>query len=444
MMQKWTRLVPAFLRSRLEGRSSLQNAIRNTGWLLADSIFKMLVGLAVGVWVARYLGPERFGLFSFALAFVTLFAPLASLGLEDIVVRDLVHDQSAKDEILGTAFVLKLIGGLTSCAAAIAVIHALRPGDREGQWLVGILALGGVFQALGVIESWFHSQVQAKYAVLARSTAFLVCSIAKAALVIWRASLTWFAVVTTAEVALTSLGLVAAYTSRTGRATAWRATLTTARSLVRDSWPLFFSVVSITLYQRIDQIMLQEMAGSSEVGIYSVAVRLADAWVFIPSAIYWSAFPSILEAKRTSEAAFLERLQRFYNLMAFAAYVVAVGATVAGPWLVGLLFGDAYSGSGMILVILVWANLFTNLEIARTAFLNAQNWNRLYLAAIVLGAALNVALNYVLIPRFGGLGAAVASLVAYWFAAHGSCFVFRDLRRTGLMLTRAMLYPRVW
>jgi O-antigen/teichoic acid export membrane protein len=130
--------------------------------------------------------------------------------------------------------------------------------------------------------------------------------------------------------------------------------------------------------------------------------------------------------------------------MAVSAYVVAVGATVAGPWLVRVLFGESYSGAGAILVVLSWANLFTSLEIARTAFLNAQNWNRVYLAMIVAGGVLNIALNLVLIPRFGGLGAAVASLVAYWFAAHGSCFLFKNLRRTGLMLTKAMLYPKVW
>jgi O-antigen/teichoic acid export membrane protein len=404
----------------------------------------MLVGLAVGVWVARHLGPEQYGLLSFAMAFVTLFAPLASLGLEDIVVRNLVRDPAVKEETLGTAFVLRLVGGASSIAAATLVVSLLVTSDGLTRWLVAILAAGALFQAFNVIECWFNSQVQAKYTVLARSAAFLVCSALRIALIVTGASLIWFAVVATVEVALASIGLVTVYRARGGTLVSWRPTLVTARSLIADSWPLFFSIISITLYQRIDQVMLQAAVGSAEVGIYSVAVRLVDAWAFIPSAIYWSVFPSILEAKREGEAVFHERLQRFYNLMAFSAYVVAVGATVAGPWLVRVLFGESYSGAGAILVVLSWANLFTSLEIARTAFLNAQNWNRVYLAMIVAGGALNIALNLVLIPRFGGLGAAVASLVAYWFAAHGSCFLFKNLRRTGLMLTKAMLYPKVW
>lgn len=439
----WTAVLPATLRAKLEGQT-LRTVVRNTGWLVADNVLRMLVGLAVGVWVARYLGPERYGLLSFALAFVTLFAPLASLGLEDIVVRNLVRDPARREETLGSAFALRIAGGAASLVAASAAVYLLRSSDALSRVLVAILAAGGLFQAFNVIDCWFNSQVQSKYAVMARSAAFLAGSAARIALIVTGASLVWFAVVATVEVALASAGLIAAYRARAGSLSRWRATAAGARSLVADSWPLFFSVISITLYQRIDQVMLQQSVGSAEVGVYSVAVRLVEAWVFVPSALYWSAFPSILQAKLEGEELFHERLQRFYNLMALSAYAVAVGATIAGPWLVRVLFGESYARAGVMVVVLAWANLFTTLEIARTAFLNAQNWNRVYLVMILAGGALNVALNLVLIPRFGGTGAAVASLVSYWFAAHGSCFLFRDLRRTGVMLTKALLYPRVW
>jgi O-antigen/teichoic acid export membrane protein len=97
-----------------------------------------------------------------------------------------------------------------------------------------------------------------------------------------------------------------------------------------------------------------------------------------------------------------------------------------------------------MLAVLIWSNIFTGLEMARSAFLTTMNWTRLYLLTVFLGCALNVALNLYLIPRYGGMGAVVASLIAYWFAAHGSCFLFKPLRRTGAMLTRALLYPKVW
>ncbi|MCR4321033.1 MAG: oligosaccharide flippase family protein, partial [Candidatus Brocadiaceae bacterium] len=143
--------------------TSLQNILVNTGWLFADRILRMGVGLFVGVWVARYLGPEQFGLYSYALAFVSLFGAFATLGLDGIVVRDIVRDPACKYETLGTAFVLKLIGGSLTFLLVIIAISLLRPHDRLTHWLVGITAVGMIFQAFDTIDFWFQSQVKSKY-----------------------------------------------------------------------------------------------------------------------------------------------------------------------------------------------------------------------------------------------------------------------------------------
>jgi O-antigen/teichoic acid export membrane protein len=444
MNQAWTKYLPAFLRAKIEDRESLQNIVSNTGWQFADNILRMGVALVIGIWLARYLGPEQFGLLSYALAFVALFSALSSLGLDDIIVRDIVQNQSGKDEILGTAFLLKLLGGAFAFLAAVGTVFVLRPGDGLSHWLVGIIGLGAVFQAFNVVEFWFHSQVQAKYAVFARNAAFLLCSLGKIVLILAAAPLVAFAWIALAEVLAGAAGLIVAYQARGSRLRNWSGSLKKAAGLLKDSWPLMLSGMVIMVYLRIDQVMLGEMAGNEEVGIYSVAVRLAEVWYFIPSAIYWSLFPGIVEAKAVSDELFYERLQKLYNLAALSAYAVAIPVTLLAQWLVPALFGEAYARGGLMLAVLVWSNLFTSLEMARSGFLTAMNWTRLYFLAVSLGCVLNVVLNYFLIPRYGGMGAVIASLVAYWFAAHGSCFFFKPLRRTGFMLTRAMVYPKAW
>lgn len=404
----------------------------------------MVVGLAVSIWVARYLGTAQYGLLSYALAFCALFMPLASLGLEEIVVRDIVRDPSSRDEKLGTAFVLKLFGGLAAFFVPTALVFVLRPDDLTSQWLVGITAIGSTFQAINIIEYWFNSQVQAKYAAIARSAAFVACAVVKIALILLGAPLVSFAIVSTIEVVLYAFGLVIAYQIKSGLLRNWLVTLTCSRSLLRDSWPLLFTNVSVMIYQRIDQVMLMQMAGSQEVGIYSVAVRLTEVWIFIPAVLFWSLFPSILDARQISDELFYERLQKFYNLMALIAYAIAIPMTFLSQWLVGTLFGVEYSGAGKMLAVLIWANVFWSLEMARSAFLFSMNWNRFYLLTVMLACILNVGLNLLLIPEYGGMGAVIASVVAYWFAAHGSCFIVRPLFRTGAMITRAILCPKVW
>lgn len=440
----WLRCLPAGLRARIAGEDAVRHALGNTGWQFADSLLRLGGGLLLGIWMARYLGPEQFGLLSYALALYLLFSALAGFGLDDILVRDVVRDPAARDEIVGTAFLLRLASGIVAFAGAAGVVVLLRPDDSLSHWLVGIIAAGLVFQAFNVIEYWFHSRVQARSVVLARDAAFLLGALFKIGLLLAAAPLVYFAWVALLEIAAGAAGLIVAYRYSGGRLRQWRYSRQRAVGLFRDSWPLMLSLIVITVYLRIDQVMLGEMVGDEEVGIYAVAVRFAEAWYFIPTALYWTLFAGIVEARAISDELFYARLQRFYNLAALAAYAVAVPVTLIAQWLVPTLFGEVYARGGLMLAVLIWANLFTGLEMARSAFLTTMNWTRLYLATVLLGCALNIALNYLLIPRYGGMGAAVASVISYWFAAHGACFLFRPLRRTGAMLTRALLCPKGW
>ena len=436
--------MPEFLREKTKDDPALGRIAGNIGWQFADHLLRMGVGLVVGIWLARYLGPDRFGLFSYALSLVAIFTTMASLGLDDLIVREVVREPGEKDRILGTAFLLKLSGGILAFLLSFGAVAILRPGEMESLWLVGIIAAGGLFQSLNVIEFWFHAQVQAKYVALTRCCAFLFCSLIKVGLILAEAPLVAFAWVALFEVVVGMFGLFVAYRLRGGKILDWHARAARAKGLIKDSWPLLLSSMVIMIYLRIDQVMLGEMAGDAEVGIYSVAVRLAEVWYFIPSALYWSLFPGIVEAKAVDEELFYGRLQSLYNLVAFSAYAVALPVALTAHWLVPVLFGEAFARGGPMLAVLVWANIFMGLEMARSGFLTAMNWTRIYLLAVSLGCVLNVALNWLLIPRYGGMGAVVASLAAYWFAAHGSCFIFKPLRRTGGMLTRALVWPKVW
>lgn len=444
MNQTWTRYLPAFIRERVDGRHALQLAIGNTGWLFADNILRLGVGLLVSVWVTRYLGPEQFGSLSFATAFVFVFSSLASLGLDWIVVRNIVRDPTRRDETLGSAFLLKLLGGVVTFGLTLAAIALLRPTDQMIRLLVGIIAAGTIFQAFGTIGFHFQSQVQSRYAVYAKSSSYLFISAAKVVLILLHAPLVAFAWAGAIEIVLGAVGLVVAYRISNHHLRNWRATRAMAEELLRDSWPLLLTDIVMLAYMRLDQIMLGEMAGSAEVGIYSVAVLLADAWCFIPMAVTSSVFPSVVEARERDTELFHQRLQKYYNLMAFLGYAVAIPVTLVAGWVVTFLYGSAYHAAGSMLTGLIWAGLFINLTIARSSFLTAMNWTRLHFITDFLGLVCNVALNLVLIPRLGGMGAVIASVAAYWFVAHGSCFLFKPLFRTGFMLTRAMLYPKIW
>ena len=436
--------LPAFVRLRIEGQYNLQKIIGNIGWMFADKFMRMGVGLFVGVWVARYLGPEQFGLFSYAGAFVAIFSAIATLGLDGIVVRDIVREPECSNEILGTVFILRLFGGLIAFIMTMTAILVLQPVDPLTHWLVGIIALGNIFQSFDTIDLWFQSQVQGRYSVYAKNTAFILLAVVKFVLVLLKAPLIAFAWAGTAEIIVGAGGLVIAYWASGGKISSWKKSLELGQRLLHDSWALIFSSIVIVVYMRIDQVMLGNMVGSREVGVYSAAVGLAEVWYFFPGAVVLSTFPSIVEALKESDELFYNRLQKLYNLMALLAYMVAIPVTFFASTIVEIFYGVAYVKAGPMLALLIWAGIFTNLGMARSSFLTAMNWTKIHFVTVFMGCIINVVLNLILIPRYGGMGAVIASCVAYWFAAHGACFIYRPLFRTGVMLTRAMFYPKFW
>ncbi|MCI0564024.1 MAG: flippase, partial [Nitrososphaera sp.] len=243
-----------------------------------------------------YLGPDDFGIYNYAHALVGLFAVLAGLGLDGIVVREIVRGSAARYEVLGTAFALKLISGVLALVLAVLVVSLLRPDDALTRWLVGILAAGMMFQCFSVIDLWFQSQVRAKYSVCARTLAFLVVVATFVTLILKKAPLIAFALTSLAETVLAAAAFVVLYTVTGHRIRAWRFNGVWGKTLIKDGWPLILSGLTIMVYMKIDQIMIGEMIGGRAVGLYSAATRISEVWYFVPVAVVSSVFPTLLRS----------------------------------------------------------------------------------------------------------------------------------------------------
>jgi O-antigen/teichoic acid export membrane protein len=412
----WLRYLPSFLRTRITSHPSSITILSNIGWLFSDTLLRMIVGLLVGIWIARYLGPDRYGLLNYAIAFVSLFSAVASMGLQDIVVRDIVRNPTSSPETMGTSFLLRLVGGLIAFMLILASISFLQPKDALTVGVVAIIGFTLIFQASDVIKYWFESQVQSKYNVWVQNGALLIFAAVKVMLILLEAELLAFVWAMFAEALIVAIGLFAIYLWKGGKLSAWSPGYTRAKSLLRDSWPLILSAIAITVYMRIDQIMIGQMLGNKAVGIYTAAVRISELWYFIPVAIVASVFPSILEAKKKNEAIYIQRLQRLFDLMVLLSLAVALPMTFLSDWIVLLLFGPDYIGAGAVLAIHVWAALFVFLGVANSRWFIAENRQILSLQRTLLGALANVGLNLLMIPKFGIIGAAYATVLSYAIA----------------------------
>lgn len=398
--------------SLLKSSDRLRGIIANIGWLFADRILRMGVGLFVGVWVARYLGVEQFGVFNYATAFVALFSTLSTLGLDAIVVRSIVREPEKRAEILGTAFWLKLFGGIAALVLAVSSIIVVRHDDQLTISLVAILSSVGIFQAFDTIDLWFQSQVQSKYTVIAKNTAFVIIALVKVTLISIHAPLIAFAWTSLGEVGLGAIGLIISYKIRGYSPWLWPWSSPLAKTLLKESWPLILSGVTIMIYMRIDQIMLGQMIGDKAVGLYSAATRISEVWYFIPMAIASSVSPAIYAAKEVSEALYYQRIKQFLRLLSLLSIVFAVPMSFLSGTIITVLFGKSYEASASILAIHIWASLFVFMGVGTSSWFIAEGLTQFALRRTIMGAITNVFLNIFLIPTYGGVGAAIATVIS--------------------------------
>ena len=425
---------------QLKSHSKLRAIAGNTAWLVGDRILRMVGGLLVGVWVARYLGSEQYGLFNYALAFVSLLTPIVTLGLDNVVIRYLVKENSHRDEILGTTLVLKLAGGIVSVLLAVIIIFGLEKDTTLTVWLVAILAMTGVFQAADTIDLWFQSQIRSKYSVIARNAAYLLSTVFKVVLILTKASLLAFAWATLAEIVIGAIGLVVIYqTQEAVKFTNWKWSFSTAKRLIRESLPLIFSGFAILIFMKVDQIMLGQMIGDSEVGIYSAAVRISELWYFIPATIVSSVTPAIYAAKEKSEQHYYKRITQLIRLLAYTSLVIAIPMTFLSKNIVLIMFGSEYVAAGSILAVHIWASIFVFMGLATSPWFIAEGLNHLSLGKTLLGAIINIVLNFLLIPQYGGMGAAYATIISQAVAAFLANALDRRTRKLFKIQVRSLL-----
>jgi O-antigen/teichoic acid export membrane protein len=401
--------------------------LANLNWLFADKIIRMVGGLVIGVWVARYLGPEQYGLLNYALAFVALFGAVARLGMDQVVVRDLTKTPEKESAILGTVFALKLATGLIALLLVIQAAWLARDGEWPFMVLIAVVAVGLIFNALDAYDLYFQAHVLSRYAVIARSMSFLLVAVMRVALIIGKFSLVYFAAAATMEIALGGGVLVWMYSRKCAGNAKWHFDQATMMSLLKDGWPLIISSALIVIHIRIDQVMIGQMLGNADVGVYSVAVRISESWLFVPVLIVQTLTPYLIDLREKNPAHYQARLLQLYSIMFWLGALAGVLTILLGKFFVVLLFGEPYLGAYLPLVLTIWTGIFISQSVARGVWIVGENMQGYRLANNLIAVPMNIALNWILIPKYGIAGASAASLASIGIGTWAVPFLFKSM-----------------
>ncbi len=412
----------------------------NASWLLYEKIIRIAVGLIITVWIARYLGPTKFGLWNYAVAVASVFGTLAGLGLDGILVRDLLERPGEQSIILGTAFVLKLAAASVALLLSLLTIVILDRGAFTITILVILSATSFVVQSVYVVDSLFQARQSNKYTVVSQNIAFFLSSGIRVAMIFMKADVIWFCFANVLESTAACLFLMMAYRRAGGFVSEWRYSGKLARTMLGNSWPLILSGFAYVVYVRIDQIMIAQFLDSRAVGLYSAAAKISEAWIFIPVSLVIASFPAIISGRKTSKALYDDRLRRLFNVLAILCTIAAAAISVSSMTIIRVFIGDEYLDAAPTLRLLVWGGVFTAMGFASGRWMISENIPLFALLSNVAGAIANISLNVILIPQYGIEGAAIATLVSYSIANLFVFLVHRRLWPLFFMTLRSLLF----
>lgn len=406
----------------------LKQNFKNTSWLVLGRVVKLGLTFLVGVFVARYLGPEQYGLYNFTISFVMLFMVVSRLGLNHLMIREFSESPDKSGVYLGTCAALKIVAALISFSGIIGLSFLLNI-DSDGRILIFIFGLSLIFRGFDIITVYLESLRQARVFIIAELIQAVCFAIAKIWCIYTGKPVLWFIAVQASEWILILSIVYAVLRKRdVDFFKTWSFSFGVAKTLLKEAYPFIFAGAAVIIYRRIDQIMLHQMVSSEEVGFYAAATRPAVFIGLVPTLVVRSLTPSLVGAKKKSEKLFRQRYQLLDSLIFWGTLAVTLGVVLFSGLLISILYGDSYTKSSEILSVLAWKGLFTAMGAASAQYILVSGLQKYVPIRQGAGCILNIAMNVCLIPVYGAVGAAWASVLATMVALFGMHFFIPTLR----------------
>lgn len=421
----------------MEETIGLKKVFGNSIWQIGEKIITMLFSVVVTSIVARYLGVEQYGLVNYIISTVMLFTSFSTLGMERITIKDIIERKDSEEKILGTSLYIRIIGGTILLIISQITIYVLNENDILAQILGFIVGTSMLFRSFEVIEYYLQSQMKQKTIAIIRFCATTIISVLRILVVVYNLGIIGFTATYLVESVVVAILLQIWYKKHIKLKPKFN--IDYAKKLLKRCWYVALSGLMVTLYMRIDQVMLGTMLNSKiENGIYSAAVRIAEIWYFIPTAIVAAFQPIIVLSKRKNQVQYDKNMQRLYDVISIVGIAFAIGISIFGELAVQILYGEKYYGAIEVLKISVWAGLFATLGTARSVWLVCENLQKYTLIYTITGCIINISLNYILIPSIGARGAAIATLIAQFVTNVIALMPFKKTRKSSYMILKSI------
>lgn len=381
--------------------------IANTTWIIGGKIFQMILSLIISMMIARYLGPSNFGSINYIASFIALFTSVSTLGLDGIIVNELVKGEKASNDIVGTSIVIRFIAGLLSIICVLTLVYLFNQNNKLLLTIAFLQSLSLPLKAFESINFWFQYQLKSKYIVVSQIAAYILTSSYKLFLLFTDKGVVWFSASLSIEVLFVSVMMVYAYSSKNGLRFKFSPQL--VKSMLSRSYHFILAGIMATIYTQIDKVMLGNMIDTHSVGVYTAAVTVSVIWSFIPIAVIESLRPVIMELRSKDFYSYEVKLKQLFSIVLWISILFSLGIAVFGKWIIAILFGDQYFGAHKVLYFYSAGMIFSYIGNVRSLWLICEEQYKYVQFFSIAGAITNIILNLFMISLWGIYGAAIAT-----------------------------------
>lgn len=390
-------------------------------------MFQMLLQLIVGVLTARYLGPSNYGSLNYTASFVSFCTCFATLGMEGVIIKKLIEHPEKEGDYLGSALVMRIFSSTLSIISVSIVVYVLNPEEPIKLLLVFLQSFQLIFKAVQIVDSWFQRYLQSKYVSIGKIVACIVVSAYKVFLLVTSKSIVWFAVSNALTDGVISVIEYCFYTKANGPKL--KCSIAIGKEILSESYHFIISGLMVSIYSQMDRIMIGQMLSDMDVGLYTTATTICGMWVFVPNAIITSFQPVIMEIKKNGDnSLYVRRLEQLYSGVIWLCVIVSSLVAITAPFIIHVLYGQDYLGAIPTLRIAIWFETFAMIGNARGIWILCENKNKYVKYYLAIGAVVNITLNYLLIPRMGINGAALATLITQFVTSIVAPMLFKETK----------------
>lgn len=395
--------------------------------MISESLYRFGLGFAASAFVARQLGAENYGIFSYVLSFVMFFSFLFKVGGEEPLVKSIIENPSERASLIASASLLKLIGGFIAIAViGLSSIYVVEL-DKTTQYFIFIYSLFFLLKFSDSLESSFRADKKFALLSFGKMVIFTITTVLKFIGVYLKQSVDYFVYISCIELFLIFIFFISAHKYHYNSFGLFsKPIFSQVKKFLIISLPLTIVVFIVDGVIRIDQIMVKEFTSFATLGEYAVAAKLINLWTYIPLALINALYPEMVDKKKSPSIYNL--ISEYAGLSLAFSFSLSIGVYFLGDFVVNLVYGNAFKEASDFLFLYSITTFFSYLTILRYrySFIRKKAW-----IEVILGLALmvlNITLNYFMIPQYGAKGAIWASIISYIIIHFAAILKWKYLR----------------